>query len=111
MCVHVCVQSCLTLQPPRTVARQAPLSLEFSRQEYYRRLLFPTPGDLPDPGIKPKSLTSPVLGGGFFTTGTTWEVPLTGRVKAGYCPQSVDTPAREVSRRETGQTGRSISGS
>ena len=52
MCVHVCVQSCLTLQPPRTVAHQAPLSLEFSRQEYWNRLLFPTPGDLLNPEIK-----------------------------------------------------------
>ena len=37
---------------PRTVARQAPLSMEFSRQEYWRGLPFPSPGDLPDPGIK-----------------------------------------------------------
>ena len=68
MCVHVCVQSCLILQPPRTVARQAPLSLEFSRQEYWNRLLFPTPGDLLDPGIKLWSLASPALADGFFTT-------------------------------------------
>ena len=38
---------------PWTVARQAPLSLEFSRQEYWSGLPFPSPGDLPDPGIKP----------------------------------------------------------
>ena len=36
-----------------TVAHQAPLSVEFSRQEYWRGLPFPTPGDLPDPGIQP----------------------------------------------------------
>ena len=36
---------------------------------------FPPPGDLPDTGIEPKSLTSPVLTGGFFTTNTTWEAP------------------------------------
>ena len=96
---------------PRTVACQAPLSMGFSRHEHWSGLPCPPPGGLPDPGIEPKSLTSPALGGGFFTTGTTWEVPPTGRVKAGYCPQSVDTPAREVSRRETGQTGRSVSGS
>ena len=40
---------------PWTVAHQAPLSLEFSRQEYWSGLPFPSPGDLPDPGIKPGS--------------------------------------------------------
>ena len=38
-----------------TVAYQAPPSMEFSRQEYWSGLLFPSPGDLPDPGIKPRS--------------------------------------------------------
>ena len=38
-----------------TVALQPPLSMEFSRQEYWGRLTFPSPGDLPDPGIKPRS--------------------------------------------------------
>ena len=50
---------------PQTVARQAPPSLEFSRQEYWNGLPFPTPGDLPDPGIK---LSSPALAGRFFIT-------------------------------------------
>ena len=45
----------------------------FSRQEYWSVLPFPLPGDLPDPGIKPVSLMSPALSGGFFTTGTNWE--------------------------------------
>ena len=52
---------------PYVVAHQVPLSMEFSRQEYWRGLLFPTPGDLPDPGIKPVSPVSPALPGGFFT--------------------------------------------
>ena len=51
-----------------TVAHQAPMSVEFFRQEYWSGLLFPTSGDLPDPGIKPVSLVSPALAGGFFTT-------------------------------------------
>ena len=42
---------------PWTVARQAPPSMGFSRQEYWSGLLFPSPGDLPNPGIKPKSPT------------------------------------------------------
>ena len=47
------------------IAHQASLSMEFSRQEYWSRLLFPSPGDLPDPGTEPGS---PALAGGFFTT-------------------------------------------
>ena len=56
-----------------TVARQAPLSMGFSRQEYWGGLPCPPPGDLPDPGIKPTSLPSPALVGGFFTTSITWK--------------------------------------
>ena len=55
----------LTPLTPWTAARQAPLSTEFSRQEDWRELPFPPPGDYPDPGIKP---TAPALAGGFFTT-------------------------------------------
>ena len=40
---------------PRTIACQVPLSMEFSKQEYWRGLPFPSPGDLPNPGIKPRS--------------------------------------------------------
>ena len=46
---------CLTLANPWTVARQAPLSMGFLRQEYWSGLPFPSPGDLPDPGIEPGS--------------------------------------------------------
>ena len=60
---------------PWTLAYQALLSMEFSRQYYWSGLPFPTPGDLPDPGIKPASLVSPALAGGFFTTNATWEAP------------------------------------
>ena len=63
------------LKTPWAVTHQAPLSMGFSRQEYWRRLPFPSSGDLPNPGIKPESLTSPALAGLFFTTNTTWEVP------------------------------------
>ena len=51
-----------------TGACQAPLSFEFSRQEYRNGLPFPGSGDLPNPGIKPVSLVSSALAGGFFTT-------------------------------------------
>ena len=56
-----------------TAARQAPLSLGFFRQEYWSGLPCPPPGNLPNPGIKPASLTSPVLAGIFFNTSATWE--------------------------------------
>ena len=48
-------KSCLTLAAPWTVACQSPLSMGFSRQEYWSGLSFPSPEDLPDPGIKPMS--------------------------------------------------------
>ena len=50
-------QSCLTLCDPWTVAHAAPLFMEFSRQEYWSRLLFPSPGDLPNPGTEPMAPT------------------------------------------------------
>ena len=53
---------------PWTVARQAPLSMGFSRQEYWSGVPCLPPGDLSNPGIEPISLMSPVLAGGFFTT-------------------------------------------
>ena len=54
VCVCVCTLSHLVIQffaTPRTIARQAPLSLEFPRQEYWSGLTFPSPGDLLNPGI------------------------------------------------------------
>ena len=54
-----------------TAACQAPLSMGFSRQEYWSGLPCPPPADLPDPGIEPPSLRSRALAGGFFTTITT----------------------------------------
>ena len=51
-----------------TVAHLAPLSMGFSRQEYWSGLPYPPAGDLPDPGIKPAFCASPALAGGFFTT-------------------------------------------
>ena len=57
------------------VARHAPLTMGFSRQEYWNGLSCPPPGDLPDPGIEPVSLMSPALEGRFFATSTNWEAP------------------------------------
>ena len=62
------VFSCVDSANPQTVAHQAPLSMGFSKQEYWGGLPFSTPGHLPDPGVKPASLASPALIGRFFTT-------------------------------------------
>ena len=61
---------------PGTVAFQAPLSIGFSRQEYWSGLPFSPPGDLPHPGIEPASFTSPALAGRFFTTGIPGYTPI-----------------------------------
>ena len=59
--VHACSGVCDSWRPHRL----APLSMEFSRQEYWSGLSFPSPGDLPDPGIE---TVNPALAGGFITT-------------------------------------------
>ena len=58
---------------PGTVARQAPLSVGFSRRGYWSELPCPPSGILPDPGIKHPSVASPAWAGGFFATSATWE--------------------------------------
>ena len=62
----MCVPSHVRLfETPWTVAHQAPVSMGFSKQEYWSGLPFPSPGDLPNPEIEP---VSPALAGKFFTT-------------------------------------------
>ena len=56
-----CTQLCSTFFDSMDLVHQASLSMRFSRQEYWSGLTFPTPGDLPDPGIEPLSLASPAL--------------------------------------------------
>ena len=63
----MCSQSCQRFETPWTVACQAPLSMQFSRQVYWSGLLFPNPGYLPDLGIKSVSLVSHASVGRFFT--------------------------------------------
>ena len=76
---HSCVEGCAVLSCSSrlfgtlwTLAHQAPLSVGFSRQEYCSGLPCPPPGDFPNPGIEPTSVTSPTQAGGFFTTSATW---------------------------------------
>ena len=63
--MYLAAQLYLTLCNPMNVARHAPLSMGFLRQEHWSGLPFPPPRDLPDPGTEP---VSPELAGGFFTT-------------------------------------------
>ena len=60
----------LFVAPWTIIAHQAPMSMGFSRQEYWSGLPLPTPEDLPHPGIEPRSLASPPLAAGFFTRAT-----------------------------------------
>ena len=74
----------------RTIARQAPPSMGFCRQEYLSGLSFPTSGDLSDPGMEPASVSSPALADEFFTTSTTWEALRLGLVP----PEDADSWGR-----------------
>ena len=72
--MHACMLSLVQLFVTLwAVAHQAPLSMEFSRQEYWKGLSFPPSGDLPNPGLNPSSLASPALAGRYFTNCTTWK--------------------------------------
>ena len=78
--VYVCVSAQSLSHVPLlvtlwSVARQTPLSMEFSRQEHWSGLPFPSLGGLPNPGIKP---ASPALAGGFFTTVSPGSPPALG---------------------------------
>ena len=67
------LQSCPTLCDSFAIACQVPLSMGFSRQEDWSGLPCPPPGYPPNPGIKPESLMSPALAGGFFITSSPWK--------------------------------------
>ena len=76
LCVRVRVLSCVSLGQLFVtlwaVANQAPLSMGILQARILDYLPYPPPGDLPNPGIKPTSLMSPALGGGFFSTSAPW---------------------------------------
>ena len=82
---------------PWTIACQAPLSMEFSRHEYWSGLPCPLPGDLPYSGVKPMSLTSAALGGRFFTTSAT-KVPnkMTENTLCRKVPQRSWSPKQDL---------------
>ena len=84
-----------SLRPPWTVARQAPLSVGLSRQEYWSGLPFPSPGDHPDPRIELMSLVSPALASGFFTTAPPGKPALWHMVNKGLPLSGVLLPPNE----------------
>ena len=74
---------------PWTIIHQAPLSMGFSRKEYWSGLLWPPPGGLPDPRMEPRSLMSLALAGGFSILASPWKplIPSPGNLNFGYnCP-------------------------
>ena len=70
---HVLSHVHLFVTPWTMIAHQAPLFMEFFKQEYWSGLLLPSPEDLPDPGFEPMSHASPALAGEFFTSWATRE--------------------------------------
>ena len=77
---HVCVHNVTSVMSDSarlwTIALQAPLSMGFSRQEYWSVSPCPFPGNLSNPEIEPESFTSPALADGFLTTSTTWKAQI-----------------------------------
>ena len=123
-CVCVCILSCVQLfATPRTIACQAPLSMEYCSIG----LSFPSPGDLPKRGIESVSVAAPVLAGRFFTSRTTreaqlgwacmkppgtnvlyWKSPPGGNESmypAEQCGKAMEWGARKTSQRARGVTG------
>ena len=87
--MRACVQLCLTLCGPRTMARQAPLSMGILQARILEWVAFPPPGDLPDPGTELVSLASPALAGRFFTA----EPPNCAQTSPTHCRTVVRTRA------------------
>ena len=100
--------SCIQLfATPWTVTHQAPLSVGFSRQEYWGGLPFPSPGNLSDPGIKSVSLLSSTLAGGFFTTKLPFCSSLSLFSQVQNIEQKSDIPYNLISSFQLWSTGNS----
>ena len=109
---HVCLMSHFSrvqlFVTPWTVPRQAPLSMVFSRQEYWSWLPCPSPGDLPDPRVEPASHSSPASAGRFFTTSAIWRPQVAGpgqAAKAGSVTGCYFNPWKDVMRVLLGAVG------
>ena len=75
MCCGLFAKSCPTLAIPWTATCQAPLTMGFSGRKYWSGLPFPSPGDVPSPGIELASLASICIGRGVLYHCTAWEAP------------------------------------
>ena len=92
LCMCVCVLTHVQLFAALwTVTRQALLTIKFSRDKYWSGFPFPSPVDLPNPGIKPTSLMFPALTGRFFTTSPTWEAQIMDNLVYYYIIQVLPT--------------------
>ena len=83
------LQSSPTFCDSMDQSHQAPLSIGFPRQECQSGLPFPSPGNLPVPGIEPVSIASPALAGRFFTVSTTWEEFAVQQLLTQYCKSAI----------------------
>ena len=92
-CMLNSVQLLSTLQ---TVACQVPLSMGLPRQEYWSGLPFPSPRDLPNPGIKPTSLATSALAGRSFTSYATWEALLFVKYRGKLCDRALSPMSSNV---------------
>ena len=116
MCKHECSVMSNFWGPRWIVARHTPLSMEFARQKYWRGLPFPTPEDLPNPGIETVSLESPVLAGGFFTVVTSekplrWYIPGNKRrVDKAFRQKTPKKPTHKLFRSQSSPLGKPILG-
>ena len=95
------LQSCPTLCSPTDWSPLGSSVHGFPRQEYWHGSSFPSPGDLPDLGIKPASLASPALAGGFLTTRASWEAPTMDGVQGNYSESTNPAANRGDSPSET----------
>ena len=86
----VCVLNHVELCGPWSEAHHTPLSLGFSRQDYWSSLPFPSPGNLPTPETEPVSPASPALEGGFFTTEPPGKPPMTNIIPIFHTGKLVD---------------------
>ena len=102
--IYMCAQSLSHVQlfmAPWTVALQAPLFMAFPRQECWSGLPFPSPGDLPSPGMEPASLVSCIVGR-FFTTSATWEAlskshtVMSGALRPHRLHSSLNSPGQDT---------------
>ena len=105
------LQSCPTLCSPMDCSPLGSLSMGFSRQEYCSGLSCPPPGDLPNPGIKLKSLMSPALGGRILTTSDPWDSSYECQIKTRTRNQWTETfleVTRECSQRRELQFNKAL---